>query len=127
MRSNTSEMAVVLRANERQEAPGVVRLLEWGKRDRLKRALKALALCWGAAVGSVLIPLVHFILPPLLLIAGPIVAYVIYHRERIIDGGKGTCPNCSEPFSIVKGAVKWPLKDLCPACQTPVQVEPART
>lgn len=105
-----------------KQAPGQVRVQTWTAQDRLKRSLKALGLCWGGAIVAVFMPLIHFVLVPSLLLAGPIVAYVFYQSESVVLGGEGHCPSCQKPFKIVRQKNKWPLKDICSSCQSEVEI-----
>jgi hypothetical protein len=102
---------------------GTVEWKVWDKKERTKRALKALGMTWGLAIVSVLIPILHFILVPLFILAGPIVFSWIAGQEQVILGGKGTCPECGKEFEIVRTAVKWPISDICNHCQAELKIE----
>ena len=104
---------------------GEVKMQVWNRDERMKRALKALGLSWGIALLCILIPILHFVLVPLGLIAGPIIAYAIYFKESIILGGEAPCPQCGKPLKIVRSEVKWPLSDLCGVCQAEVKIHRA--
>ena len=66
----------------------------WTKAQRLQRSAKALGLTWAAAVAAVFLPVLHFVLVPALLIAGPVAAYARYREERTLLGYEGVCPAC---------------------------------
>lgn len=124
MGSQTIQVPVKLvsAADEHRHSRGEVTLQEWDAGDRTRRALKTLGFLWAAALGSVLIPLAHFVLVPGLFLAGPIAAYWIYQNERMIVGGSASCPNCGKPFAIARSKVRWPLNDLCAECQMPARI-----
>ena len=63
--------------------------------ERLKRALSRLGLCWLAALGSVFIIILHWVLVPGFVIAGPIMAVSAYRTNRIATKASGICPVCS--------------------------------
>ena len=113
---------VLVTSGDEGERPGVVYLERWDQKQRMKRALKTLGLTWGLAVGAVLIPLMHFILVPSLLIAGPALAYYQYQQQSAILGGTTECPKCGVTFEIVKSRERWPLKDVCSKCFTNVVI-----
>jgi hypothetical protein len=102
---------------------GTVELKVWDKKERTTRAFKALAFTWGLAIISILIPILHFILVPTLILAGPIVFSWIAGQEQVILGGKGVCPECGKEFEIARSAVKWPMSDLCNHCKTELKIE----
>lgn len=102
---------------------GDVYIQAWDPRDRLLRALKLGAGCFGFAVVSVFIPLLHFILVPAFLIATPIVAYRAYQMQAVALGGASRCPKCSAPLVIVRQKLEWPLKDVCARCYENVKIE----
>lgn len=91
--------------------------------ERLRRAAKWCALCWACAIPAALIPVLHFVLVPGLLVAGPIVGALVYRREHIIVGGKGECPECQGELLIEKGPVRWPLHEICKDCRAPVEIQ----
>lgn len=68
--------------------------VEWTAAQRMQRALKALGLCWAAAVAAVFLPVLHFVLVPALLLAGPVAALVRHRERRSVLGYAGTCPAC---------------------------------
>ena len=92
---------------EEVTTPGEIRIQDWSQRERTVRALKFGGACWGAALVSIIIPLLHFILVPGFLLAGPILAFIIIGQENVVLGGEGTCPkmsgvssHCSDRISI---------------------------
>jgi hypothetical protein len=119
------KLNVVLISSDGRKTVGTVVVQEWNQKQRLKRSLKVFLLVWGLAFISILIPLAHFILVPSFLLAGPFVAFHYYQIERMIEGGKGICPNCRKNFPVVKSALKWPLNDICSACHEAVVVSPS--
>lgn len=105
-----------------ESQPGQVFLVRWTDRDRAKRAVKILLGFWGAAVFSILIPMLHFVLVPGLLVLGPAAAYWVFQIKESIEGGSGTCPKCSSTFQVEKSPAKWPLNDLCSGCHSNVKI-----
>lgn len=108
-----------------QTSNGEVYLRHWERPARMKRALKAWGMCWGGAVVAVLIPGLHFVLVPGLLLAGLIVPVVVFQQESAILGGLSECPKCGKPLPLVGGKDRWPLHDVCSACFESVVIEKA--
>lgn len=106
---------------------GQIRVQHWSPPQRLSRALKLGTACWSGAAIAILIPFLHFLLVPALLIAGPIVAFIIYGQESVILGGEGLCPNCNATLPIARTSYEFPVSDLCSKCQYAVKIEPLAT
>ena len=76
--------------------------------------------CWGVAVLSLPIPIVHLIAPPVLLLFGPIagiIAYKLYAGATDIVGGGGQCPDCGKAINLAGRDAHWPLDIICSGCQ----------
>ncbi len=95
MRDET--LAITLTLTGAPPQPGEARVTHWSWADRAQRALKALGLCWAAALGCVFIPLAHFILVPTLLLVG-LVLFVSKLRARVtLASIEASCPRCLTP------------------------------
>jgi len=75
----------------------------WGPRQRLMRALQGLGMCWGSAVLAVLLPVLHWVLVPSLLIGGPILAFLRYQEQTTVLAARGPCPACSVELAFALG------------------------
>jgi hypothetical protein len=114
---------VIITGSHERAASGTVERRVWEKKERALRGFKAWMICWGIAMGAALIPLLHFILVPFFILAGPVAFQWVNGQEEIILGGKGTCPDCNREFEIVRTSVKWPLSDLCNHCHSQLRIE----
>jgi hypothetical protein len=87
------------------------------KSARLKRALRHLAAVWGGAALAIAVPLLHFILVPLLFLAGPVVAVRAF-RARVRADAKTSigCPKCAALVSLESPRYGWPLRFDCREC-----------
>lgn len=106
-----------------QSSTGVIQVQLWPKKERTLRALKIGGVCWGAALISVIFPLIHFFLVPGFLIAGPVVAFFIMGQESVVLGGSGTCPECQASLPIARTSYEFPISDLCTQCQANLKIE----
>ncbi|HWC75079.1 MAG TPA: hypothetical protein VG454_14180 [Gemmatimonadales bacterium] len=71
-----------------------VTVRSFDKRERVRRAIKGLATFWGAALGSIFIPVAHFLLVPSFALYG---AYTFFDRlgaKQIVAAAEGVCPDC---------------------------------
>lgn len=117
---------VRLTENGEKFSDGKIQVQFWNKKERTARALKFGGLCWGGAVIAVILPLVHFVLVPGLLIAGPLLAWNILSKESVVLGGEGSCPNCGKTVAIARAPFKFPILDLCTNCHRELRVEARR-
>lgn len=89
-----SERAVSLEIPHFAPTSGVVVLVERNLAGRATRAVTALGALWLAALLCVFIPLLHFVLVPSLLLAGPIVAFLRLREDVSLAAVRGPCPRC---------------------------------
>ena len=93
------------------------RVLRQSRQRRMRRALAALGMCWGAAIPCIFIPLAHFFLVPTLVTTG-IVLFVLRSREdtRLL-GVRGRCPRCGVEQEFPAGGRLHGERALdCPRC-----------
>jgi hypothetical protein len=91
--------------------------------ERLRRAAKGLATFWAAALGSVFIPVAHFLLVPSFFLYG---AYTFWQRlgaDRIATAAQGTCPDCGREQKLdVGGQWRVPRDIACRHCQRSLRI-----
>jgi hypothetical protein len=75
-------------------APATVSIRQHSRPERLRRAARAWAGCWGAAIVAVFLPVLHFVLVPALLAGGPLYAMVMMRERVTVLGADGDCPAC---------------------------------
>jgi hypothetical protein len=71
-----------------------VRARHRDRRARTTRAARTWAACWGLALAAVFLPVLHFVLVPLLLLAGPALAWQRLHEAVMLVSADGACPAC---------------------------------
>jgi hypothetical protein len=104
---------------------GFLEIQNFSPEERRKRAFKFGGRVFLIGVACIVLPLVHFVLPPLLFIISPFVARYYFRQERAILGGGGKCPNCGADFPVAKRPPKFPFDDVCTACRQAVVVNAA--
>ncbi len=108
---------------EAVETQGQFHYVEYDKNDRTRRAIKAWAISWALAVGSIFLIIAHWVLVPGFLIAGPFMARRYYRIERSAKEVSGPCPVCGEECAIkLEGNEKLPLWSYCTPNRDPVQI-----
>jgi hypothetical protein len=90
----------------------------------LAKSIKKLLMFWGAAVLSILLPVVHFVLVPLFFILG-IVFAILARKDRFeITDGKVACPNCKKEITVEKAAFAEYHSEICQHCACVVRISP---
>jgi len=105
-----------------KEKIGEVRIKTFHQKERIVRGLKFLGIFWGSAIFAVFIPMLHFILVPLLFFAGIIVATFVSQTRSVVLGGESICPKCESFLPIVRSNNQWPLTDLCLNCRSTITI-----
>lgn len=91
--------------------------------DRVRRAFAILGVMWLLAVLTLVIPLVHFVVPPALLIAGPVLAWRRYRVTEASERVTGTCPSCGREFSLeLDTADRLPMSTYCSPSDDPIRL-----
>lgn len=115
MQEVVQRIAITAQAGRREI--GALRLRCFSKRERLRRALGVWVMAWVAAVPAALIPVAHFVLVPVLLLAGPLLGYRRYRVVHCPLAVEGRCPLCRHHFTLPADArARLPYWDLCPHC-----------
>ncbi len=122
MSESTSE-AIVIKCNESAASVAELHSRTFSNGERMVRAGKILAICWGLALITLFIPIAHFFLVPTFLIAGPVMAFMKYKVETVLEKAHGVCPECSQTVDIeLDPGDKLPKRTYCPACNKPLQL-----
>lgn len=91
---------------------------------RARRAGLALLAAWGLAVLAVFIPIAHFVLVPLLLVAGPLLAARRLGEVRTLLRLEGRCPRCGLAQTFETGGRFPPRRPVtCARCRSELTVE----
>src|SRR4051812_43899270 len=119
--ATTETVPVNIVKNGQVVSKGEVTRTRWSKGDRVFRGARVGAVCFGLAVFSVLVPILHFVLVPGFLLLGVLMFLSFYGQEEGYTGGKGVCPECHKEFEIVAGR-KLPFNDLCNHCRAHFEI-----
>ena len=95
---------------------GWVERRDLSKEERVARGMRIFGIFFGAAFLCVFVPVLHFILPPLSLIIGTILAINEYNGRSEVMRGEITCPNCKKVMEMPKETEEWPLSKRCTGC-----------
>lgn len=87
---------------------GTVRVLDRNPAQRAGRALGILGLCWAVGAGCIFIPLVHFVVPAVMLVVGVVLAVARWRESSSIVALEVACPKCLKSGSLVTSG---PVRD----------------
>ena len=99
-----------------QGAAGEAGERHWSESERVGRALKIFSVLFLVAAASLAIPIVHFVLAPLLFLICIVATIKIYRQRMQILGGIALCPVCKHEFVIISGYSQWPIYSNCTNC-----------
>lgn len=91
--------------------------------ERLARSGKIFGVCFLVACLTVFIPILHFVLPPLFLIIGGVLAAGEYSGTGEVLNGEITCPNCKKVMNLPKETEEWPRHQRCTGCSFSLTIE----
>ena len=92
---------------------------------RFRRGGVRLVVCWALAVPCVLVPLLHFVLVPGLLLLGPVLAFLGTRATVEVKCERITCPRCEQETGVEPGSTGWPVSLRCSLCSTTFSAAPA--
>jgi len=102
-----------------KQIPATAQRRTWGRQQAMKKGWYWLLATWGLAAATIFIPIVHFVSVPALLLAGPLVGFLIYklHLGAVdIVTKDAICPACTQPLALEIAEAAWPLAAKCPRC-----------
>ncbi|MDP1830055.1 MAG: hypothetical protein Q8L48_42725 [Archangium sp.] len=92
---------------------------------RLQRLAFRLVVAWGLALFSLFIPLLHFVLVPGFLLAGPVLAWLAGRATVRVISTSVACPKCTGAAAIEPDTTGWPAAMRCLACGTTFSAVPS--
>jgi hypothetical protein len=112
-----TQVAVSLTAFGFSPRPATALVIEQSTGERVGRAFAGLGLFWALALGGLFIPVAHFILVPVFLTAGIVMAIKRSREDRRLAEVHGPCPRCGAQ-QVFKASGRFePGRSLdCPAC-----------
>ena len=109
----------------RDDSPARLLIVRRDGPARLRRALQALAITWGCAILAVFLPVLHFVLVPLLLLGGPLIALQKWGEHVSLLRAEGACPACAAAQSHeLNTAAQERIVLRCPACGRALELWP---
>ncbi len=123
MADNKTQQIAIKGGSVEQVSIGLLYSSHFSSGERMGRALKVLGVCLLLAGITLFIPIAHFFLVPLFLIAGPVMAVMKHKVDSVLEKAEGKCPECGDSISIMLDpADKMPKRTYCPSCNKPLQL-----
>jgi hypothetical protein len=105
--------------------PGTITKVEFDKKERTQNAIKTFGILIALTFCAIFVPIAHFFLVPVLLIASFVIALDKLNEAARSEGGSGECPRCHQPVKIVPSKFSERLTDTCGACHEDVEINVA--
>lgn len=91
--------------------------------DRIRRTARGVGITLGLGVLAVFIPVFHWVLVPLFLVALPVVGVYMYRPATLVEKAVGECPECRQAITLALAPqTRIPHWGYCPACNRPLQL-----
>jgi hypothetical protein len=118
------QVAVSLTAFGFAPRPATALVIEQSTGERVGRAFAGLGMFWALALGGLFIPVAHFILVPVFLVAGVVLAVKRSREDRRLAEVRGPCPRCGAEQVFKAGGRFEPGRGFdCPACHGTVALD----
>jgi len=115
---------VTIQAHDESAMTGFLKGKHFTSSQRYKRAGLVWGIMWLLAAASAFIPLAHFLLVPVFVIAGPVLGYQRYKQETISEAIEGKCPACRQEFRLLLDQqTTLPHRDVCPHCDKHIHIQ----
>lgn len=99
-----------------QNTSGWVLRRDLSSSERLIRGLKLSGIFLLCAAIAVFIPILHFVLVPLLLLLSLVMGVAVWLTRGEILSGEAACPNCGVINNLNKQSEDWPRTQRCTGC-----------
>ncbi len=97
---------------------------EYSSAERIARAAKIFGILFFIGIGTIVVPLLHFILPPLFWLAATVLGTTTWLETSEVLSGEIACPNCKHLNLFVREAEEWPKVQRCGGCSFTLSIKP---
>lgn len=97
----------------------------FSSQESMVKAFKSLGICWGVGLLCVFVPVLHFVLTPSAILAGPVAALLVYNKTQKLPkklSGTVICSHCKAQTAFLFEEAKPPLYEMCKSCRTGYEV-----
>jgi hypothetical protein len=91
--------------------------------ERIKRTARGVGITLGVGLLALFIPVFHWVLVPIFLVAAPVVGIYMYRTASMVEKAVGECPECQQGITLaLEPQTQIPHWTYCPACKRPLQL-----
>lgn len=120
-----AERPAALRWLGRPDTPATIVVRTHDRAARVRRAALAWLACWAGAVPALFLPGLHFVLVPLLVLGGPVLAFARLAEHTQALRVRGTCPACGVAIDEpLRSALRAGMTLRCDACRRAIELVP---
>lgn len=122
MRESKTHTRTIIATSAGEKSTGELVAIEFGSRERSKRAGVTALKCLGCTLVCLFIPGAHFVLVPLGLLLTPVITFFVWRVPTKIVSAKVTCPKCGGTVQVLTMQERYPLFETCATCHREVVV-----
>jgi predicted RNA-binding Zn-ribbon protein involved in translation (DUF1610 family) len=122
MLESKTHTRVVTATSSGEHTTGELIAVEFGTRERSKRAMLTALKCLGCTLVCLFIPGAHFILVPLGLLLTPVVTFFVWRVRTKILSAKIACPKCGGTVQVLTMQERYPLYETCSSCHREIAI-----
>ncbi|RZA11775.1 MAG: hypothetical protein EOP10_32505 [Proteobacteria bacterium] len=107
------------------QVPTKSRIEHYTQKEILVKSAKAFGVCWLTALVVAFVPVIHFVISPIALIAGPFAAVFVYYKVRKLPRkveGQVACNHCHAETDFFFVNVPPPFYEMCKHCRTGYEI-----
>jgi ssDNA-binding Zn-finger/Zn-ribbon topoisomerase 1 len=113
--------AVVHTLDERKSI-GQFLIRDLSQKERVTVGLKWLGAAWLVGACFLPLPIIHFVIPPLMFALGPVAFVFGFLGHRRIEEGRANCPNCNKEIVFPVARFKPEYRENCPHCNYQLRI-----
>lgn len=113
-----AERPATLRWLGRPDTPATITVRLHDRAARVRRATLAWLACWACAAPALFLPGLHFVLVPLLVLGGPVLAFARLAEHTQASRVRGACPACGVAIDEpLRSTLRVGMTLRCDACR----------
>lgn len=106
-------------------ASGELQVLDLTHKMRMRTAARQAGILFGIGTACLVLPLIHYVLPPVLWISAVVVFVRRLGDQSRLLGGGGPCPRCGARVDVTPQLFVLPIDTFCDQCRWAVRIEVA--
>ena len=119
---STQTYSAVVHALDERQSTGTFQVRTLSQQDRIFVGLKWLGIAWLIGLCFIPVPMIHFVIPPLMFALGPIVFIKGFLGHQRIEEGRVDCPNCQKEILFPVARFQPEYRENCPHCNYQLRI-----